>query len=294
MNMASVITSEDTSMEQALPHTQASIAKNLGDIGLSKGDTVLVHTSLRRIGFTVGGAQAVVQALMNTVTESGTIVMPTFTDGAGYSDPLNWHNPPVQREWAEHVRMNIPRFNPDTTPSVDMGAVNELFRTYPNVRRNNHPIVSYAAWGWNADPILSDHTLGMMDGEQSPLARIYDFNGKILLIGVGYGNCTSIHLATHRQNDPPMTIVSVPTWDTSGQVHWDGYPEVVNPGDMDKALVEKFNIRFSDIGAAFEKNHAATVKNVGSAESRLISQRALVDFATEWFNDHPYRAQTIP
>ncbi len=259
-----------------LPHTQASIEEDLRAIGLSAGDTVLAHTSLSKVGYTVGGPQAIVQALMNVVSESGTVVMPTFSNNAGYADPLDWSHPPPEQEWAEHVRKNLPPFDPATTPSVDMGAVNELFRTYPDVRRNSHPCVSYAAWGKDAEFVLDGHTLGMMDGEKSPLARVHDLAGKVLLVGVGYGNCTSIHLATYRQNDPHMTTVSVPTWDESGQLHWDRHPEVVNPGD------------FNSIGAAFEKSGLVTVGKVGDAESRLIPQPALVDFATEWFNSHPY------
>ena len=271
-----------------LPHTQASIEEDLRAIGLSAGDTVLAHTSLSKIGYTVGGPQAVVQALMAIVGKSGTVVMPTFSNGAGYADPLDWCHPPPERKWAEHVRMNLPQFDPAITPSVDMGVINELFRTFPGVRRNSHPIVSYAAWGTNAEFVIDGHTLEMMDGENSPLARVYDLDGKVLLVGVGYGNCTSIHLATHRQNDPPLTTVSVPTWDDSGRVHWDRYPDVVNPGDMERSLVEKYKIKFSDIGAAFEESGAVTVGMVGDAESRLIPQPALVDFATDWFSSYPY------
>ncbi len=231
---------------------------------------------------------------MAVVSESGTVVMPTFSTGAGYADPLDWSHPPPKRAWAEHVRMNLPPFDPATTPSVDMGAINELFRTYPDVCRNDHPILSYAAWGSDAEFVIDGHSLGMMDGEKSPLARVYDLVGKVLLLGVGYGNCTSIHLATYRQNDPPMSTVSVPTWDESGQVHWNRYPEVVNPGDMDLSLVEKFNIKFSSIGAAFEETGAVAIGKIGDAESRLIPQTALVDFATEWFNNHPYRDAPWP
>ena len=277
-----------TSRTQPLPHTQSSILDDLRELGLSVGDTALVHTSLKQVGHTVGGPQAVILALMNVVTESGTIVMPSFTNGAGYADPLDWSHPPPVREWAEHVRDNLPPFDPAVTPSVDMGVVAELFRTFPNVRRNSHPIVSYAAWGANSDLVLADHTLEMMDGENSPLARIYDCDGKVLLIGVTYNRCTSIHLATHRQQNPPMTTASIPTWDDSGQVSWDRYPDVVNPGDMDSSLVQKYSVGFEEIGAAFEKTGAAAISNVGDAESRLISQPQLVDFATDWFNDHPY------
>ena len=62
-----------------------------------------------------------------------------------------------------------------------------------------------------------------------------------------------------------MTTVSIPTWDESGQVHWNRYPDVVNPGDMDEATVEKKMIGFSMIGAAFEETHAVAVGRVGNA-----------------------------
>ncbi len=271
-----------------LPHTSTTIEEDLRAVGLSVGDTVLVHTSQKQIGYTVGGPQAIIQALMNVVAGSGTIVMPAFSSEAGYADPLDWKFPPPPRDRAEIIRTNLPPFDPATTPSVGVGVIAELFRTYPEVRRNNHPIVSYAAWGKDADYVVNGHTLEMMDGENSPLARIYDLFGKVLLLGVDYSSCTSIHLATHRQNNPPMTTVSVPTWDESGRIHWNRYPDVLNPAMLERSVILQKKIRFNDIGSAFEATGAVTMGKVGDAESRLIPQPALVDFATEYFNRHPY------
>lgn len=49
----------------------------LREVGLEKGDTVMVHTSLKRMGYVCVGAQTVIEALMDVVGESGTIMMPT-------------------------------------------------------------------------------------------------------------------------------------------------------------------------------------------------------------------------
>ena len=131
--------------QQRLPHTLTTIEEDLRAIGLSVGDTVLVHTSQKQIGYTVGGPQAIIQALMNVVGGGGTIVMPAFT--TGYTDPLEWKSPPAPQGWADVIRANLPPFDAVATQSEHMGIIAELFRTYPEVRRNNHPIVSYAAWG---------------------------------------------------------------------------------------------------------------------------------------------------
>lgn len=53
------------------------IIKKLKELGLKSGDTVMVHTSLKNMGYVCGGAQAVIEALIETVGEEGTIMMPT-------------------------------------------------------------------------------------------------------------------------------------------------------------------------------------------------------------------------
>lgn len=53
------------------------IVQKLREVGLEKGDVVMVHTSLKRIGYVCGGAQTVIEALMEVVGKDGTIMMPT-------------------------------------------------------------------------------------------------------------------------------------------------------------------------------------------------------------------------
>lgn len=53
------------------------IVQKIRKVGLEKSDAVMVHTSLKRMGYVCGGAQTVIEALMEVVREDGTIMMPT-------------------------------------------------------------------------------------------------------------------------------------------------------------------------------------------------------------------------
>ena len=188
--------SEADVIAQAGPFTQATLAEDLRRLGVASGETVLVHSSLSRLGFVVGGAQAVVLALADVLGPSGTIVMPTHS--GNLSDPKRWSRPPVPEPWWQTIRDQSPAYDPLLTPTRNMGAVVECFRHLPGVLRSSHPTGSFAAVGPNRDVIVGDHALDYGFGETSPLARLYELDASVLLLGVGHGNNTSLHLAEHR------------------------------------------------------------------------------------------------
>ncbi len=56
--------------------------------------------------------------------------------------------------------------------------------------------------GKNASYLTKDHNLSNIFGDGSPIGKLYELGGKVLLIGVGYDKNTSIHLADARAEYP--------------------------------------------------------------------------------------------
>src|SRR5262245_8126896 len=101
--------------------------------------------AMSKLGWVIGGAQAVILALLAAVGERGNLMM--TTNNSGNVDPSEWQNPPVPEEWWQMIRDHTPAYNPLTTPTEGMGRVPELFRTWPGAVRSAHPAFSLAALG---------------------------------------------------------------------------------------------------------------------------------------------------
>ena len=187
---------QDVINRRLLPATVSTLKAEFSALGIRPNMVLLVHSSLSALGWICGGAVAVIQALLETVGEGGTLVMPTFT--GGLTDPKHWQHPPVPENWKDTIRAETPAFDPLRTPTRQMGKIAETFRTWPGVVRSNHPHCSFAAWGRHADKIVADHQLDNGLGEGSPLARIYELDGWVLLLGVGFGNNSSMYLSEYR------------------------------------------------------------------------------------------------
>ncbi len=131
--------------------TRSSIIADLRALGVEAGSTGIVHSSLTRLGWVAGGTYAVVLALRETFGPHGTIVMPAHS--GDLTDPARWTSPPVPEEWWPVIRAETPAFDPQSTPTRNMGAIVDCFRTFPGVVRSMHPTVSFVALGPNADTI---------------------------------------------------------------------------------------------------------------------------------------------
>ena len=121
-----------TAMEsQGKPNTVQSLAVQLCTLGVSKGQTLLVHSSLRALGWTCGGAQGVIMGLLEAVGPQGTIAMPAHS--GDYSDPAFWENPPVPVAWHEYIRGTMPAWRADLSPTRGIGTIPEVFRSMAGV-----------------------------------------------------------------------------------------------------------------------------------------------------------------
>jgi aminoglycoside 3-N-acetyltransferase len=257
-----------------MPLTIESMVEQFTALGLAAGQTMLVHSAMSKLGWVVGGPEAVIRALLQVLTPSGTLMMPTHT--TYNTDPAMWNNPPVPESWVQIIREHTPAYNPATTPSREMGAIAELFRNWPGVLRSNHPVASFAARGPNAEYLLADHKVEYDVGDGSPVGKLYEFDGHVLLVGVGHGNNTSLHLAEFRSDWPDKPwITTGSAMLVEGKRQWVSY-RALDIDDSD----------FEQLGADYEAKHPVTKGKVGNAEVRFFRQRPIVDFAVEWIALH--------
>ncbi|MBK7967281.1 MAG: AAC(3) family N-acetyltransferase [Bacteroidetes bacterium] len=98
-------------------YSKEDLIAGLKKIGITEGDVLLVHSSLSKIGFVHGGPTAVIQALLETIGSTGTLLMPSFPAKGRNKDYLNAN----------------PVFDVLNTPSA-MGIITEEFRQMPRVK----------------------------------------------------------------------------------------------------------------------------------------------------------------
>ncbi|HDQ14762.1 MAG TPA: AAC(3) family N-acetyltransferase [Sediminispirochaeta sp.] len=258
------------------PITRDRLVEDLRIIGVRAGMELVVHSSLSSVGWVCGGARTLIEALQEIIRPWGLLVMPAHS--GDLSDPSGWQHPPVPESWWETIREEMPAYDPDRTPTRGIGVTAELFRTWPEVVRSTHPQLSFSFWGERARESAEGHGLDFALGDDSPLARLYDRQAQVLLLGAGYESNTSFHLAEYRADYGSKKVVdSAAPVLVGGHRRWKWFKDINIDSDD-----------FAEIGRAFEKKHGDEIKRgrVGLADCRLFSQPLCVDFAVSWMERH--------
>ena len=271
MNQGEVVQKTD------VPATIDSLQADFNALGIRSGMVLLVHSSLSAMGWVCGGPVAVIIALQEVLGETGTLVMPTYS--TDLTEPSQWENPPVPESWWPVIRATMPPYHPDLTPTRSMGVIAETFRKQKGVLRSVHPHHSFCAYGDQAPDIIEDHSLEFGLGEGSPLARIYDLDGFVLLLGVGHGSNTSMHLAEYRAAFSPKRMVKegAPI-SAAGTRRWTTFEDI----DLDSSDFERIGKDFLQSGVGNEVQRG----RVGIADCQLMPQCALVDFTVNWLEEN--------
>ena len=148
------------------------LVKDLRDLGLKNGDTVIVHSSLKSMGYVEGGADTVIDALIEVVGADGNVMFPALS-------------------WTPCT--TTLKFDAKETPSC-IGYISNVFRKREGVLRSLHPTHSVCAFGKDAVELTKDHKLDDTPvGPNSPYRKMMDYNGKILMLGCGTKPNTFMH-----------------------------------------------------------------------------------------------------
>lgn len=231
--------------DSRLARSRAEVANQLRALGVQEGGVLLVHTSFRAVRPIEGGPLGLIEALRDALGPDGTLVMPAWT---GADD--------------------VP-FDPASTPaSEDLGIVADTFWRLPGVARSDHPF-AFAAAGPRAGEVVADPLPLPPHIPASPVGRVHDLDGQVLLLGVGHDADTTLHLAELIADVPYRTPKHI-----TGMR--EGRPVKIEYLENDHCCT-----RFDLADGWLRERGLQSEGRVGHGHARLARSRDIVDAALE-------------
>jgi aminoglycoside 3-N-acetyltransferase len=250
-------------------HLQLSdLQKDFENIGIQRGDTLLVHSALSEIGFIDGGPKTVIRSLVNVLDtkEAGNLVIPV------YFMHTNMYKTCLQKDYVFDVK---------TAPTV-VGAIPKAMLKTEGVYRSIHPTHSIAAKGKDAKFITEKHHIGEKTfGENSPFAKVVELNGKILGLGINLAWHTIYHhVEDIMDKEFPVKvkmdkIFHIPCKNNDGVLMKVG----VQPLDLEisQTRIEKNNFLHNYFWEICSNLRILRIGKIGKARSWLVNAREFVD-----------------
>jgi len=151
-----------------------TIGDGLRRLGLQQGDAVFFHSSLKSLGWVEGGANAVIDALVDVVGHEGPVIAPTLSFTFADVEPkgLMW--------------------DPRETPSR-VGLITDTLWRRPEAHRSAHPTHSIAALGSRAAELVQGHDHGSTFDRNGPYGRYVQWDAWLLFLGVDFRCNTTAH-----------------------------------------------------------------------------------------------------
>lgn len=255
--------------------TRADLRADLQELGLRPGDAVLAHGALSKVGPMLNGPDAVIGALLDAVSPGGTVLAYTDWD-AGYDQLLDADGR-VPERWRPHV----PPFDPRASRAArDNGVLPEFLRTTPGALRSGNPGASVAALGARAEWFTADHPLDYGYGPGSPLAKLVEAGGRVVMIGAPLDTMTLLHHAEHLADIPNKRVrrYEAPLF-VDGRVVWRQFEEFDTSFPVVDGLPDDY---FATVVSAFLATGSGREGRVGDAPSVLVPARDIVAFAVDW------------
>ncbi len=253
------------------PFTRTQLLQDFRALGIHEGQTVMMHASVKAVGGVMGGPNIILNALIETLGKTGTLMM-----YAGWEDiPDYVIELPLDVQVVYHAE--YPAFDPATSRAVrDHSILAEFMRTLPGTERSLNPEASMIAVGAQAGWITRDHPMNYGYGAGSPLDKLVEIKGHVLMLGAPLDTITLLHYAENRAKLRNKNIVQY-----TCPVMMDGQKVWIEVEDFDTGDHHD-EYTFEQIALEYLAANRGRRGRVGNAESFLFGAADLTEFAIEW------------
>ncbi len=261
-------------------HVRGDIIPDLRGLGLRSGDLVMVHSSMSAVGRILGGPNEMIEALLAVVGSAGTVVMYVdWEDSAQSRTRADRETPPSTR-----LMEAWPAFDPaKARADRSYGILPEFLRTWPGAHRSGNPGASVAAVGARAEWICADHPLDYGYGPGSPLAKLVEGSGRVLLLGSPLANVTLLHFSEHVARLPNKRVIRYrEKLIREGRAEW---VEIEEFGTGDPVVEAAPEDHFDRLVRTYLDGRSVPEGRVGCAASYLFEADALHRFAVGWLEE---------
>jgi aminoglycoside N3'-acetyltransferase len=233
------------------------LLRQLKALDIGSFDVLMIHASLRKVGPVVGGADSLLDALLEALGQNGTLIMLLAAD---------------DRE----------PFAPATSPAdPDVGVLAEVFRQRPGTKVNDHVTARFAAYGSKATELLEPTPLHDYYGPGSVLERFTAMNSAVLRLAANIDTVTLTHWAEYKANLSHKRRVRRRYVRADIGEQW-----VESLDDTDGIVVWTQGDYFSQLLIDFLATGHARVEPVGKCTAELFEANTFVSFAVTWLETH--------
>lgn len=233
--------------------TSATLADELKRLGVRRNEVLMVHAGLRKVGPVEGGADALLDAILDAVGPGGTLLMAL---GADAGVPFDAHDSPA---------------------GADMGVLAEVFRRRTATRVNDHAAARFGACGARAVELLDPVPLHDYHGPESVLARFTEMGGTVLRLGADADTVTLTHWAEYLARVPGKRRVRRRYVRRDRGEQW-----IESLDDTDGILDWEAGDYFPQIWRDFLQGGRVRTGPVGRCTAELFPAAPFVAFAVAW------------
>jgi aminoglycoside 3-N-acetyltransferase len=271
-------------MRSSRPVTRSALARDLRKLGVREGGVIMAHARISSLGWVVGGSETLVNAILDALGPQGTLMA-----YAGWEDDP-WYLSEWPEEWQQAYLAELPPFDSELSEADhEMGRLSERIRSWPGARASTGHVMRMVAIGARADWLTRDQPWDHPEGPGSPLAKLVEAGGQVLMLGAPLETLTILHYAEAMVDSPEKRLVTyrIPVRE-GNEVVW---KQVLDHDTSDRGAFpyERFvapgRDAFDLIGTEAIEAGCGKQGWVGEANSHLFEAQALVRFAVSWMEE---------